>query len=58
MTHPHRAASCGFNRARPYWFSNADMIQAETGRFLFVRKSFWVNLQMGDVTALASKSEN
>ena len=33
----------------------ADVVQAETGRFLFVRKSFRVNLQTGEVTTLAVK---
>ncbi len=37
---------------------DADVIQAETGRFLFVRKSFRVNLRTGEVSALAVKSEN
>lgn len=32
--------------------ADADVVQAETGRFLFVRKSFTVNLQTGKVTAL------
>jgi hypothetical protein len=36
----------------------ADVVQAETGRFLFVRKSFRVNLRTGEVSALATKSEN
>ncbi len=36
----------------------ADVYRAETGRFLFVRKSFRVNLRTGEVTALAVKSEN
>src|SRR3989344_1847093 len=38
--------------------ANADVVQAETGRFLFVRKSFRVNLRTGEVTAVAVKSEN
>jgi|GEM_PF-6660065 len=38
--------------------ANANVVQAETGRFLFVRKSFRVNLQTGEVTVLAVKSEN
>ena len=38
--------------------TDAGVIQAETGRFLFVRKSFRVNLRTGEVTALAVKSEN
>lgn len=38
--------------------TDADVVQAETGRFLFVRKSFRVNLQTGEVTVLAVKSEN
>jgi len=36
----------------------ANVVQAETGRFLFVRKSFRVNLRTGEVTALATKLEN
>jgi len=36
----------------------ADVVQAETGRFLFVRKSFRVNLRTGEVSVLAMKSEN
>lgn len=35
---------------------DADIYHAETGRFLFVRKSFRVNLRTGEVTTLASKS--
>ncbi len=35
---------------------NADVVQAETGRFLFARKSFRVNLRTGEVTALSSNS--
>ena len=35
----------------------ADVVQAETGRFLFVRKSFRVNLRTGEVTALSMKSQ-
>jgi len=38
--------------------ANADVVQAEAGRFLFVRKSFRVNLGTGEVTAVAVKSEN
>jgi hypothetical protein len=38
--------------------SDADVVQAETGRFLFARKSFRVNLRTGEVSALAVKSEN
>lgn len=38
--------------------ADADMVQAETGRFLFVRKTFRVNLRTGGVTALAVKSED
>ena len=38
--------------------ADADVVQAETGRFLFVRKSFRVNLRTGEMTALALKSEN
>lgn len=37
---------------------DADVYRAETGRFLFVRKSFRVNVQTGEVTAVAMKSEN
>lgn len=37
---------------------DTDVVQAETGRFLFVRKSFRVNLRTGEVAALAVKSEN
>jgi hypothetical protein len=36
----------------------ANIYRAETGRFLFVRKSFRVNLRTGEVTALAVKSQN
>jgi hypothetical protein len=32
--------------------ADADVVQAETGRFLFVRKSFRVNLRTGEVTSL------
>lgn len=38
--------------------TDADVIQAETGRFLFVRKSFRVNLRTGEASALAVKSGN
>ena len=38
--------------------ADTDVYRAETGRFLFVRKSFRVNLQTGEVTALAVKSQN
>ena len=38
--------------------ADADVYRAETGRFLFVRKSFRVNLRTGEVTALAVKSQN
>ena len=31
--------------------ADADVVQAETGRFLFVRKSFRVNLRTGEVTS-------
>lgn len=34
--------------------ADADVVQAETGRFLFARKSFRVNLRTGEVTALSS----
>jgi hypothetical protein len=37
---------------------DADVVQAETGRFLFARKSFRVNLRTGEVSALTVKSEN
>ena len=37
---------------------DADVYRAETGRFLFVWKSFRVNLRTGEVSALAVKSEN
>jgi hypothetical protein len=37
---------------------DTDVYHAETGRFLFVRKSFRVNLRTGEVSALATKSEN
>ena len=37
---------------------DVDLFLAETGRFLFVRKSFRVNLHTGEVTALAMKSQN
>jgi hypothetical protein len=45
-------------RLSPPSAQDADVVQAETGRFLFVRKSFRVNLQTGEVTALAMKSQN
>ena len=32
--------------------ADTDVVQAETGRFLFVRKSFRVNLRTGEVTAV------
>ena len=38
--------------------TDADVVRAETGRFLFVRKSFRVDLRTGEVKALAVKSEN
>jgi hypothetical protein len=38
--------------------ADTDVVQAETGRFLFVRKSFRVNLRTGEASALAVKSEN
>ncbi|MBI3430214.1 MAG: hypothetical protein HY050_09230 [Actinobacteria bacterium] len=38
--------------------ADTNVVQAETGRFLFVRKSFRVNLRTGEVTALAMKSQN
>lgn len=34
--------------------ADADVVRAETGRFLFVRKSFQVNLQTGEVTSISS----
>lgn len=34
---------------------DTDVYRVETGRFLFVRKSFGVNLRTGEVTALAMK---
>lgn len=37
---------------------DTDVYRAETGRFLFVRKSFRVNLRTGEVTVLAVKSES
>ncbi|MHB8535073.1 MAG: hypothetical protein ACYDBW_06450 [Sulfuricaulis sp.] len=37
--------------------ADADVFQAETGRFLFVQKSFRVNLRTGEATALAAKSQ-
>ena len=37
---------------------DTNVYRAETGRFLFVRKSFRVNLRTGEVTALAVKSKN
>ena len=37
---------------------DTNVYRAETGRFLFVRKSFRVNLRTGEVTALAVKSQN
>jgi len=38
--------------------ADADVVRAETGRFLFVRKSFQVNLQTGKVTTLFTKSDS
>ena len=38
--------------------ADTNVVQAETGRFLFVRKSFRVNLRTGEALALAMKSEN
>ena len=38
--------------------ADADVVEVETGRFLFVRKSFRVNLKTGEATVLAAKSEN
>ena len=38
--------------------ADADVVQAETGRFLFVRKSFRVNLRTGEATTLATTSQN
>ncbi len=38
--------------------ADANVFHAETGRFLFVRKFFRVNLRTGDVTVLVTKSEN
>jgi hypothetical protein len=37
---------------------DANVYTAETGRFLFVRKSFRVNLRTGESSTLATKSEN
>lgn len=37
---------------------DVDLFRVETGRFLFVRKSFRVNLRTGKITILAAKSEN
>ena len=37
---------------------DAHIYRADTGRFLFVHKSFRINLQTGKVTALASKSDD
>lgn len=37
---------------------DADVYRVETGRFLFVRKSFRVNLRTGVMAALAPKSQN
>ena len=37
--------------------ADANVYRAETGHFLFVRKSFRVNLRTGEVTALSQKSE-
>ena len=37
---------------------DTDVYRAETGRFLFVRKSFRVNLRTGEMAALALKSQN
>jgi hypothetical protein len=37
--------------------ADADVVQAETGQFLFVRKSFRVNLRTGEVAALGTKSQ-
>jgi hypothetical protein len=38
--------------------ADTDVVQAETGRFLFARKSFRVNLRTGEVMALGAKSQN
>ena len=38
--------------------ADADAVRAETGRFLFVRKSFRVDLHTGKVTTLLTKSDN
>ena len=38
--------------------ADASVVEAETGRFLFVRKSFRVDLRTGEATLLAAKSEN
>ncbi len=40
-----------------YPTADTDVVQAETGRFLFARKSFRVNLRTGEVTVLAVKSQ-
>ena len=37
--------------------TDANVYNAETGRFLFARKSFRVNLQTGEITALSRKSD-
>jgi hypothetical protein len=36
---------------------DANVYTAETGQFLFVRKSFQVNLQMGEAVALSGKTD-
>ena len=41
-----------------YPTADANVYRVETGRFLFVRKSFRVNLQTGEATVLAAKLEN
>lgn len=36
---------------------NSDVYRMETGRFLFIRKSFRVNLRSGEVTTLSGKAD-
>ncbi len=41
-----------------YPTEDADIYRVETGQFLFIRKSFRVNLRTGGVTVLSMKSKN
>jgi len=42
----------------PHPTADTDVVCADTGRFLFVRKSFRVDLHTGKVTTLLTKSDN